>query len=84
MQCVTPCSPPLSPSSQENDPAGWWEETFNGHVDSKPRGPNAIGFDVLLHDTQHVFGLPERATQFSLAPTIGEAARGVSEWRPCM
>ncbi|KFM25547.1 Neutral alpha-glucosidase AB [Auxenochlorella protothecoides] len=59
-------------TKQENDPAGWWEETFNGHVDSKPRGPNAIGFDVLLHDTQHVFGLPERATQFSLAPTIDD------------
>ena len=55
---------------QEGDPEGWWEETFKGHVDSKPRGPEAISFDLEFPDTQHVYGLPEHATSLSLNPTV--------------
>ncbi|KAK9816687.1 hypothetical protein WJX72_003707 [[Myrmecia] bisecta] len=57
---------------QEGDPDGWWQETFKGHVDSKPKGPEAISFDLTFPDTQHVYGLPERATSLSLNPTAGE------------
>jgi hypothetical protein len=56
---------------QEGDPEGWWEETFNGHTDSKPSGPEAISIDLKFPGYKHVYGLPERATNFSLQPTAG-------------
>jgi len=58
---------------QEGDPEGWWAESFKTHHDSKPRGPEAISFDVTMHQYSHVYGLPERATSHSLNPTRGES-----------
>jgi len=57
---------------KDDDPEGWWSESFKTHHDSKPRGPEALSFDVKLHGFDHVFGLPERATSHSLSPTLGE------------
>jgi hypothetical protein len=57
-------------AGQEGDPEGWWEESFKGHVDSKPRGPEAISFDLEFPGVQHVYGLPEHATSLSLKPTV--------------
>ena len=56
--------------TQEGDPEGWWEETFKGHVDSKPRGPEGISFDLSFPGSQHVYGLPEHATSMALKPTV--------------
>lgn len=56
---------------QEGDPEGWWEEEFRGHLDTKPRGPNAIAFDVLMEGVQHVYGIPERASRLSLPASVG-------------
>lgn len=56
---------------QEGDPEGWWEETFKSFSDSKPKGPEAISFDLSFPGAQHVYGLPERATSLSLQPTTG-------------
>lgn len=56
---------------QEGDPEGWWEETFKSHADSKPKGPEAISFDLSFPGTSHVYGLPEHATGLSLKPTTG-------------
>jgi alpha 1,3-glucosidase len=58
---------------QDGDPEGWWEETFNGHTDSKPSGPEAVSMDITFPGYKHVYGLPERATNFSLQPTAGGA-----------
>lgn len=63
---------------QEGDPAGWWEEDFRGHKDSKPRGPNALAFDVLMPGTQNVYGIPERASKFSLPASAGEGETDVT------
>ncbi|KAK9857969.1 hypothetical protein WJX84_003134 [Apatococcus fuscideae] len=57
---------------QEGDPAGWWEETFKGHTDSKPKGPQAISLDLSFPGFQHVYGIPEHAASFALKPTTGE------------
>eukprot|EP00884_Botryococcus_braunii_P010406 jgi/Botrbrau1/19367/Bobra.0338s0002.1 len=57
---------------QEGDPEAWWQETFKGHVDSKPKGPEAISFDLTFLGFKHVYGLPERATSLALKPTAGE------------
>eukprot|EP00208_Stichococcus_sp_RCC1054_P007303 CAMPEP_0206145352 /NCGR_PEP_ID=MMETSP1473-20131121/27104_1 /ASSEMBLY_ACC=CAM_ASM_001109 /TAXON_ID=1461547 /ORGANISM="Stichococcus sp, Strain RCC1054" /LENGTH=887 /DNA_ID=CAMNT_0053541521 /DNA_START=68 /DNA_END=2731 /DNA_ORIENTATION=- len=56
---------------KEGDPEGWWEETFKSHADSKPKGPEAISFDLSFPGTSHVYGLPEHATGLSLKPTTG-------------
>ena len=55
---------------QEGDPEGWWEETFKSHVDSKPRGPEAISFDLTFPGFNHVYGIPEHATSLSLKSTV--------------
>lgn len=57
--------------AQEEDPAGWWEETFKGHRDSKPKGPEAIAFDLAFPRVQHVYGLPQHASALALPPTVG-------------
>ena len=59
---------------QEGDPAGWWEETFKGHTDSKPKGPQAISVDLSFPGFQHVYGIPEHAASFALKPTTGASS----------
>lgn len=56
---------------QENDPTGYWEETWMGHTDSKPKGPEAVSLDMVFPGFQHVYGIPERATSLSLRSTNG-------------
>lgn len=48
-----------------------WEESFKGHADSKPYGPQAISLDMRFPSAQHVYGIPEHATELSLQPTAG-------------
>ncbi|KAI0564994.1 Neutral alpha-glucosidase AB [Gracilaria domingensis] len=58
---------------------GCWEETFQSHTDSKPRGPEAIGVDVSFPFANHLYGIPERTVRFSLEDTIGENGSILSE-----
>ncbi|CAI6307705.1 unnamed protein product [Periconia digitata] len=53
------------------DESTWWEETFGGNTDSKPRGPEAIALDISFPGYEHVFGIPEHATGLSLKTTRG-------------
>ncbi|GLI69804.1 hypothetical protein VaNZ11_014505 [Volvox africanus] len=61
---------------QADDPAGYWEESWMGHTDSKPKGPEAISLDLVFPGFQHVYGIPERATSLSLRSTNGAAPYG--------
>jgi alpha 1,3-glucosidase len=54
--------------SQE-DESTWWEETFGGNTDSKPRGPESVGLDISFPGYTHVFGIPEHADSLSLRET---------------
>jgi alpha 1,3-glucosidase len=54
---------------QEGDPESWWGENYKSHHDSKPRGPEAISWDLSFQGFDHVYGLPERAKALSLPPT---------------
>lgn len=54
----------------END-TELWEESFKGHADSKPFGPQAISLDMRFTSAEHVYGIPEHATELSLKPTAG-------------
>jgi len=51
---------------------GLWEESFKAHRDSRPHGPASVGIDVDFEGVEHVYGLSERASRFSLPNTKGE------------
>ncbi|CAG8002493.1 unnamed protein product [Penicillium olsonii] len=57
--------------SAAEDESTWWEETFGGNTDSKPRGPESIALDVTFPGYSHVFGIPEHADSLSLKETRG-------------
>lgn len=50
-------------------PAGEWEEDWKTHKDTKPKGPESIGFDVSFPNVEHVYGIPEHASTLSLKTT---------------
>jgi alpha 1,3-glucosidase len=56
---------------QGEDESTWWDETFGGNTDHKPRGPEAIALDITFPGYEHVFGIPEHATGLSLKTTRG-------------
>lgn len=51
------------------DDGTWWEESFGGNKDSKPRGPESVGMDISFPGYEHVFGIPEHADSMSLKQT---------------
>ncbi len=53
----------------EVDETNWWEESFGGNTDSKPRGPESVAMDVTFPGYEHVFGLPEHTGPMSLKET---------------
>jgi alpha 1,3-glucosidase len=61
---------------QGEDESTWWEETFGGNTDSKPRGPEAVALDISFPGYDHVFGIPEHATRLSLKTTRYECPFG--------
>ncbi|XP_063691474.1 neutral alpha-glucosidase AB-like isoform X2 [Bolinopsis microptera] len=46
-----------------------WEESFNSHHDSNPRGPRAISLDVTFTGFDKLYGLPEHADTLALKGT---------------
>ncbi|KAI4142484.1 MAG: hypothetical protein L6R39_004919 [Caloplaca ligustica] len=63
-------SEPSTPEPTE-DESTWWEESFGGNTDSKPRGPESIGLDITFPGYEHVYGVPEHAGPLSLKETRG-------------
>ncbi|OAR05923.1 hypothetical protein LLEC1_05391 [Akanthomyces lecanii] len=53
------------------DESTWWDETFGGNTDSKPRGPESIALDISFLGYEHVFGIPEHTGSLSLKQTRG-------------
>lgn len=47
----------------------WWEESFGGNTDSKPRGPESIALDITFPGYEHVYGIPEHADSMALRET---------------
>ncbi|PLB51893.1 hypothetical protein P170DRAFT_506814 [Aspergillus steynii IBT 23096] len=66
--------------SQE-DESTWWEETFGGNTDSKPRGPESVGLDISFPGYSHVFGIPEHADSLSLRETRGGSGNHEEPYR---
>lgn len=46
-----------------------FSESFNGHTDTRPRGPRSVGLDFSFPFAQHVYGLPEHTSPLSLPTT---------------
>ena len=61
--------PVEEPSDTGIDESTWWEESFGGNTDSKPRGPESIALDITFPGYEHVFGIPEHAGPLSLKET---------------
>jgi alpha 1,3-glucosidase len=51
------------------DTSTWWEESFGGATDSKPRGPESVGLDISFPGYNFVYGIPEHASSMSLKQT---------------
>ncbi|KAK7421328.1 glucosidase II [Neonectria punicea] len=54
-----------------DDESTWWDETFGGNTDSKPRGPESLALDITFPGYEHVFGIPEHTGPLSLKQTRG-------------
>lgn len=58
-------------TGSEDDESTWWDESFNGNTDSKPRGPESMAADITFFGYEHVYGLAEHASSLSLKQTRG-------------
>ncbi|EEH42703.1 glucan 1,3-alpha-glucosidase ROT2 [Paracoccidioides brasiliensis Pb18] len=63
------------------DNNSWWEESFGGNIDSKPRGPESVGLDICFPGYKHVFGIPEHADSLSLKETRGGYGQHTEPYR---
>jgi mannosyl-oligosaccharide alpha-1,3-glucosidase len=76
---VQSASPHAEISLKNIEDDGLWEETFQSHHDPKVRGPESIGADVSFPFAEHVYGIPERTSRFSLEHTVRSDGSIVSE-----
>jgi alpha 1,3-glucosidase len=56
---------------KKEDESTWWDETFGGNTDSKPRGPESVALDISFVGYEHVYGIPSHAGPLSLKQTRG-------------
>ena len=59
------------PVEPEEDESTWWDETFGGNTDSKPKGPESLAMDINFPGFEHVYGLAEHTGPLSLKETRG-------------
>ena len=52
-----------------DDQSTWWEESFGGNTDTKPKGPESVALDISFPGYEHVFGIPEHTGPLSLRET---------------
>ncbi|KKA29682.1 hypothetical protein TD95_001371 [Thielaviopsis punctulata] len=58
-------------SADKEDESTWWDETFGGNTDSKPRGPESVALDISFPGYEHVYGIPSHTGSLSLKETRG-------------
>ncbi|KAJ5795229.1 hypothetical protein N7457_001828 [Penicillium paradoxum] len=63
------------------DESTWWEESFGGNTDSKPRGPESVALDITFPGYSHVYGIPEHADSLSLKETRGGSGNHENPYR---
>lgn len=62
---------PAPEVSTGEDESTWWDESFGGSTDTKPKGPESVSLDITFPGYEHVFGIPEHAGSLSLKETRG-------------
>tara|TARA_B100000795_G_C22755500_1_gene421307 strand:+ start:374 stop:1438 length:1065 start_codon:yes stop_codon:yes gene_type:complete len=75
-------APDVKPPVDVNEPEpmeGAWEESFGGHTDTKPHGPQSVGIDITFNNIKSVYGIPEHATKFSLKSTDNSGSGAYNE-----
>ncbi|KAJ6438266.1 alpha glucosidase II [Purpureocillium lavendulum] len=60
-----------APADSGEDESTWWDETFGGNTDTKPRGPESVALDISFVGYEHVYGIPEHTGPMSLKQTRG-------------
>ncbi|KAK4544170.1 hypothetical protein LTR36_004380 [Oleoguttula mirabilis] len=60
-----------SDKEMAEDESTWWDESFGGNTDSKPRGPESVALDIEFPGYEHVYGVAEHAGPLSLKETRG-------------
>lgn len=63
------------------DESTWWDETFGGNTDSKPRGPESVALDITFPGYDHVYGIPEHTGPLSLKQTRGGSGNHADPYR---
>ncbi|KAI7490473.1 putative alpha glucosidase II, alpha subunit [Hortaea werneckii] len=63
------------------DESTWWDESFGGATDTKPRGPEAVALDVSFPGYQHVYGVAEHTGPLSLKETRGGEGKHSDPYR---
>jgi mannosyl-oligosaccharide alpha-1,3-glucosidase len=53
----------------EVDTSNWWDESFGGSTDTKPKGPESIALDISFPGYDFVYGIPEHASSMALKQT---------------
>ena len=53
----------------KEDESTWWEETFGGNTDTKPRGPESVALDITFPEYENVYGIPGHTGPLSLKET---------------
>ncbi|KAK2067888.1 hypothetical protein P8C59_001591 [Phyllachora maydis] len=66
---------------QAEDESTWWDESFGGNTDSKPRGPESVALDISFVGFEHVYGIPSHAGPLSLKETRGGEAKYTEPYR---
>ncbi|KAK5133891.1 hypothetical protein LTR08_007120 [Meristemomyces frigidus] len=61
----------VAAEADAEDEGTWWDESFGGNTDSKPRGPEAVAMDITFPGYQHVYGVAEHAGPLSLKESRG-------------
>jgi len=67
--------------AEGEDESTWWDESFGGNTDSKPRGPEAVALDISFPGYQHVYGVAEHAGPMSLKETRGGDGKYTEPYR---
>ena len=57
------------PKEEGADESTWWEETFGGNTDTKPRGPESVAMDITFPEYGNVYGIPGHTGPLSLKET---------------
>lgn len=60
-----------SDKEMAEDESTWWEESFGGNTDSKPRGPESVALDISFPGYEYVYGVPEHTGPLALKETRG-------------